>query len=601
MTEAEAAASAGRESESEGGEGHSETAAFVKAFRTGRPAATVSGEIALAHPTAPGEEPQLRFSPVAGTERSLAERLRIEPCGARSQVAGVQTSRRAPRLRLALRGAPPGSAFVFEFNSAAERDHFLHALSEACGTVTQLAAGGALGSHLIRVVAQGDAAAAPGLPPVGREAALRGAALAASESLRRLWEEVVVERAWVTEDEFWEGRDAGELAGDAGRAQPVGPRSAHFQHELLQLTGQRAQRGARDTYRLNEAVVRDIFHEYPEVRELYNAHVSGSQPPQLSEKDFWRQFLLSSYFRTRGRKGKKRAADSIFDEAIARRHEAEHSAPLQRTADPTCALDDTLGNKQWAEGYGLRRRVELVGNDASPEPDAAPGEHGSGERRSKLSEGEHVMRHFNRHGMRVLSGAGAGEAAAGYDAQLAARTALQDLRGPAPAAAPAEPSPGAKRSRAAQAGGGALGAAVAAAEAAAAAAEAPPQEGPPDLPAPGAVRAAEEALLRAEAAAAQGPAEEAAAAVADPELQGRAAAACELLRHFWRAATSPGGAAQAAALAAHGDRLLAEVRGARRKRPRDDPSLPLWDQLIEAIETAGPGGQRSRQGGWAPA
>eukprot|EP01065_Artemidia_motanka_P012007 TRINITY_DN16550_c0_g1_i1.p1 TRINITY_DN16550_c0_g1~~TRINITY_DN16550_c0_g1_i1.p1 ORF type:complete len:601 (+),score=166.81 TRINITY_DN16550_c0_g1_i1:50-1804(+) len=506
-------------------------------------------------------------------------------------VESVQTSRRAARLRVSFRTLQGTSekaqekALVFDFESVSARDSLCTALTAARARQAGIDTG-PTSAVPVAISEDGRSAAAPGVPALTAAEARRGAALAAQPALKRLYDDLVLRRGWISEEDFW-GERREVWAQDAG-LQQAGPRNAHFQHELKQLS----QAGARggDTYQLNAAIVRDIFTEYPEVAELHRKHVIGSAVPKLSEKEFWKQFLLSGYFRLRGKQKEGRhAAPSIFEEALQRQHEQERAADGDRgERDAALVLGDDLEDGLLADGYGRRRVDGLLG--ASHIADST----------AKASEGEQVMRQVTKHSTRVLTACGAADATqaqaaiGGLDDLAARDSAAAQRKGSA--APPLPPSaPPSKRRRTD---------AVSTQPEAATVRRWPGAGGAPaaaSLLPRGADRVAA-VLAACTSKPAEGVAAPLPAHVAD-ELSYVAASVTEVLRVFWKHVARRDGisdTAQVESIATHIVDLQSEYEAALERHK--GVAEAQWLQLLEPIGTAvavwGKYRGASSAGGW---
>ena len=531
---------------------------------------------------------QARVEEIASVQVSKTPAAAKRKPGVSNAAAAAAAVKKA-KLRVEQVGGQPPVVLVFE--TAAARDACACALGRhprgtareadvAAGMLETAGSGGSGGGGVV----------------LDEASRLRARVLSRDPALRRLHEAVVLGDGCVAEEDFWTAPERRLLLEEERLAgQRLGMRSAHFSHELL------AEHDAvTGTYRLNRQLISDIFRELPAVEEAFRLHVSERK---MDEARFWSDFLSSSYFRTRERRGVKRDnTNNIFDQLAAqKRAEEQRRAGAAAAADAaaeapadgssvgtpkpspaqarpagaaSCALEgEEVAAGRGQEGYGTRRPKDWVGMAANmASVDAL-----------HASEGEEIAARYNRHSsvvlgdMRQQAATAASTAGAAASATLAeAATGTQAVVLPDEVEAEtAEAPPPAKRRRRSDAVGAAASTAV------------PVKRWYkyPALPNKAALRTVAPAWAAAGAGAAKGAtawllrrhAEARAAAAAAQETRGQEATedavlrmrTMEVLRQFWRRhrgrveAVDAAGAAAAAAAADGEDLSVGTLRALR--------------------------------------
>ena len=272
-------------------------------------------------------------------------------------IKNLKVSRSTSKLRMTINHLDTESDILLSFISTEERDTFSEALRK---------------SKSKKMVEESDL---PDNIKLSSHAATRAHILSSDSSLGILHKDVVIDRSWITDDDFWS-----DPARKSSLCPPqkAGPRSAHFTRELI------AEKDANsETYKLNKQLILDIFTEYPAVEHMYRCKVLNEG---MKESDFWVHFLTSSYFSSREVRGARRAENRNIFESIAGQQELNN----EQKDTQTQPLTDTLEKPTNKEiGYGTRKPSEWLGMMSNVTEDK--------------SSNQDIGNRFNRHSSKILN------------------------------------------------------------------------------------------------------------------------------------------------------------------------------------------------------
>ncbi|KAL7419067.1 RNA polymerase II transcription factor B subunit 1 [Cryptotrichosporon argae] len=264
---------------------------------------------------------------------------------------------------------------------------------------------------------------------------LRLRVLRKNPTLKVLYQELVMNKQ-ITEDEFWDGRQALLQTEELAQAQKPG-RPSRLLDDRFDLSGtkrdaSKIQGGTGvglkkvDTgpivLNITKELTREIFEEFPVVQDAYAKHVPG-----ISETEFWKRYFTSALWEQHRASVRKSATDDG-----ARKKDDIFEAYLEDpdwNVQPRKALPDDverfLDLAATEEDHGETATVRDVTMQAGRERGALP-----------------LIRRFNEHSQKLVQAGRAGTgttrstlpfSTASNDIGLYAEIEYEDLRGPAQA------------------------------------------------------------------------------------------------------------------------------------------------------------------------
>lgn len=143
-----------------------------------------------------------------------------------------------------------------------------------------------------------------GLQLSAGDARRRATLLAGDAALKALYDELVVKKQLISEDDFWKARQAElDLVRATTSSQLPGAPSA-----LISDVKPSMVKPGEVHYRLTVPMIRQIFAERPAVRRAYDDNV----PHKLSEVEFWTEYLQSKYVEAAAARPRSATAGDIF-------------------------------------------------------------------------------------------------------------------------------------------------------------------------------------------------------------------------------------------------------------------------------------------------
>ncbi|WVQ99485.1 hypothetical protein IAU59_006620 [Kwoniella sp. CBS 9459] len=276
--------------------------------------------------------------------------------------------------------------------------------------------------------------ATPNLPPAvraGREKQykLRQKVLKKNPTLRMLHRELVLGKQ-ITEEEFWEGREALIQAEEMAYAQKPG-RASRLLDDRFDLDAGRKGKSTGGTgvgiktaengpviLKLSKELTREIFEEFPVVQDAYARYVPG-----ISETEFWSRYFTSQLWERHRASVRKSAVDEssrkkddIFDQYL---EEPDWNVqPRQAQPDDVERYLDLAATE---EDHGESITVRDVTMQAGRERSALP-----------------LIRRFNDHSKKLLRATDANRDTSAFTDYLLGsgfdlynEIDLEDLHGPA--------------------------------------------------------------------------------------------------------------------------------------------------------------------------
>ncbi|WRT66590.1 uncharacterized protein IL334_003549 [Kwoniella shivajii] len=256
-----------------------------------------------------------------------------------------------------------------------------------------------------------------------KEYKLRQKVLEKNPTLRMLHRELVIGKQ-ITEEEFWEGREALIQAEEMAYAQKPG-RQSRLLDDRFELDAGRKGKSTGGTgvgikqaengpvvLKLSKELTREIFEEFPVVQDAYAKYV-----PEISETEFWSRYFTSQLWERHRASVRKSAVDEnarkkddIFDQYL---EEPDWNIqPRQSLPDDVERYLDLAATE---EDHGESITVRDVTMQAGRERSALP-----------------LIRRFNDHSKKLLRAADANRGSgygSGFD--LYNEIDLEDLHGPA--------------------------------------------------------------------------------------------------------------------------------------------------------------------------
>ncbi|WWC89097.1 uncharacterized protein L201_004015 [Kwoniella dendrophila CBS 6074] len=262
-----------------------------------------------------------------------------------------------------------------------------------------------------------------------KEYKLRQKVLEKNPTLRMLHRELVIGKQ-ITEEEFWDGREALIQAEEMAYAQKPG-RASRLLDDRFDLdagrkgkstggtgVGIKTQENGPIVLKLSKELTREIFEEFPVVQDAYAKYVPG-----ISETEFWSRYFTSQLWERHRASVRKSAVDEssrkkddIFDQYL---EEPDWNIqPRQNMPDDVERFLDLAATE---EDHGESITVRDVTMQAGRERSALP-----------------LIRRFNDHSKKLLRAADANRDRSALDDSLYGsgidlynEIDLPDLRGPA--------------------------------------------------------------------------------------------------------------------------------------------------------------------------
>ncbi|TYJ55221.1 hypothetical protein B9479_004051 [Cryptococcus floricola] len=270
------------------------------------------------------------------------------------------------------------------------------------------------------------------LPPAQRAARsklnkIRQKVLEKNDSLRMLHKELVLGRQ-ITEEEFWQGREALIQAEEMAFAQKPG-RPSRLLDDRFDLdagrkgkttggtgVGVKTADNGPITLKLSKELTREIFEEFPVVQDAYAKYV-----PAISETEFWSRYFTSQLWERHRASVRKsandevsRKKDDIFDQYL---EEPDWNLQPRQQMPDRDGVERYLDLAATEEDHGESTSIRDVTMQAGRERSALP-----------------LIRRFNDHSKKLLRASTGDQSAIldtlGGDLNIYGEIDLADLRGP---------------------------------------------------------------------------------------------------------------------------------------------------------------------------
>ncbi|OWT41200.1 transcription initiation factor TFIIH subunit 1 [Cryptococcus neoformans Bt1] len=270
------------------------------------------------------------------------------------------------------------------------------------------------------------------LPPAVRSQrrkynTLRQRVLEKNDALRMLHRDLVLGRQ-ITEEEFWEGREALIQAEEMAYAQKPG-RPSRLLDDRFDLDAGRRGKTTGGTgvgikqadngpviLKLSKELTREIFEEFPVVQDAYAKYVPG-----INETEFWSRYFTSQLWERHRASVRKsandeisRKKDDIFDQYL---EEPDWNLQPRQPMPDRDGVERYLDLAATEEDHGEATSIRDVTMQAGRERSALP-----------------LIRRFNDHSKKLLRAASAGQtvrnSAFGGDIDIYEEINLEDLHDP---------------------------------------------------------------------------------------------------------------------------------------------------------------------------
>ncbi|WVR06807.1 hypothetical protein IAU60_003843 [Kwoniella sp. DSM 27419] len=322
-------------------------------------------------------------------------------------------------------------------NAAATPDPCTPSTSAAAAIMSANAKGKRKADDLSPAGAATPGTSSPNLPPAVRAAKkkeykMRQKVLEKNPTLRMLHRELVLGKQ-ITEEEFWDGREALVQAEEMAYAQKPG-RASRLLDDRFDLDAGRKGKSTGGTgvgikstdngpviLKLSKELTREIFEEFPVVQDAYAKYVPG-----ISETEFWSRYFTSQLWERHRASVRKSAVDEssrkkddIFDQYLEEPDwniQPRHAQP----DDVERYLDLAATEEDHGESITIRDVTMQAGRERSALP---------------------LIRRFNDHSKKLLRATDANrdssaltDSLLGSGTDLYSEIDLPDLHGPAPEA-----------------------------------------------------------------------------------------------------------------------------------------------------------------------